>query len=108
MADGNPTSRILAFALLAISGVISYQAWNNAKLTVASMDLAKEHACDLDSSCIVLDDKPRVGKADVIQHRYEFNTTHGMMTVTCKREMVFFGEWSCSPELGRLISEGGI
>jgi hypothetical protein len=107
MADGNPAGRILAVALLAISGFISYQAWNNAKLTTASMDLAKQHACDLDSSCIVLDDKPRVGKADVIQHRYEFNTTHGMMTVTCKRELYFFGEWSCSPEQGRLITESG-
>jgi hypothetical protein len=107
MADGNPTSRILAVALLAISVFISYQAWSNAKLTTASMDLAKEHACDLDSSCIVLDSKPRVGKADVIHHKYEFNTTHGMMTVTCKRELYFFGEWSCSPEQGRLITESG-
>jgi hypothetical protein len=108
MAEGNPAGRILAIALLAISGLISYQAWNNAKLTPASMDLAKKHACDLDSSCIVLDDKPRVGKADVIQHRYEFKTTQGMMTVTCKRELYFFGDWSCSPEKGQLISGGGL
>jgi hypothetical protein len=108
MADGNPMGRVVAVALLAISGFISYQAWNNAKLTTASMDLAKEHACDLDSSCIVLDDKPRVGKADVIQHRYEFKTTQGMMTVTCKRELYFFGDWSCSTEKGQLISGGGL
>jgi hypothetical protein len=108
MADGNPTSRVAAVALLAISGFISYQAWTNAKLTTASMDLAKQHACDLDSSCIVLDDKPRVGKADVIQHRYEFKTTHGMMTVTCKRELYFLGDWSCSAEKGQLISGGGL
>jgi hypothetical protein len=108
MADGNPTSRVLAIALLAISGFISYQAWTNAKLTTASMDLAKQHACDLDSSCIVLDDKPRIGKADVIQHRYEFKTTHGIMTVTCKRELYFLGDWKCSAEKGQLLSGGGI
>jgi hypothetical protein len=108
MADGNPTSRVLAIALLAISGFISYQAWTNAKLTTASMDLAKQHACDLDSSCIVLDDKPRIGKADVIQHRYEFKTTHGIMTVTCKRELYFLGDWACSTEKGQLLSGGGI
>jgi hypothetical protein len=41
----------------------------------------------------------------VFRHRYEFNTTHGMVTVTCKRELVFFGEWACAPELGRMISD---
>ena len=95
----------MAFALLAISGVLSYQAWGNAQLTTQTMDLAKEHACDLDSSCIVLDDRARVGKADVIRHRYEYNTTRGMMTVTCKRELFLFGEWKCRPEEGRLVSE---
>jgi hypothetical protein len=107
MADGNMTSRILAVGLLAISGFISYQAWSNAKLTTESMALAKKHACDLDSSCIVLDAKPRVGKADVIHHKYEFNTTHGMMTVTCQRELYFWGDWSCTPEEGRMITGSG-
>jgi hypothetical protein len=107
MADGNPAGRILAVALLAISGIISYQAWNNAQLTTESMDLAKKHACDLDSSCIVLDDRPRVGKADVVRHRYEFKTTHGMVTVTCQRELYFFGEWSCVTKEGTEISGTG-
>ena len=108
MADGNPAGRILAVVLLAGSGFISYQAWNNAKLTTESMALAKKHACDLDSSCIVLDDQPRVGKADVVRHRYEYKTTHGMMTVTCQRELYFFGEWSCSVEEGAHISSPGL
>ncbi|WP_146658173.1 hypothetical protein [Enhygromyxa salina] len=105
MSDGNPAGRVLAFALLAGSAVLSYQAWTNAKLTTETMDLGKQHACDLDSSCIVKDAKPRVGAADVFRHRYEFDTTHGVMTVTCKRELVFFGEWACTPEKGRMISD---
>lgn len=96
---------MLAVALLAGSAVLSYQAWTNAKLTTQTMALAKDHACDLDSSCIVLDAQPRIGQADVFRHRYEYNTTHGVMTVTCKRELVFFGEWACTPELGRMISD---
>lgn len=96
---------MLAFVLLAGSAVLSYQAWSNAKLTTETMALAKDHACDLDSSCIVKDEQARVGQADVFRHRYEYNTTHGVMTVTCKRELVFYGEWACTPELGRMISD---
>ena len=103
----SPVSRVVAVGLLALSGLLSYQAWKNAKLSVETMNLAHEHACDLDSSCIVLDDQPRVGKADVMRHRYEYKTTHGMMTVTCKRELIFFGAWQCSPQEGRLVSETG-
>lgn len=105
MADGNVGGRVLAVGLLAISGLLSYQAWGNAKLTTETMDLAKDHACDMDSSCIVLDAQPRVGKADVVRHRYEYKTTHGMMTVTCKRELLLFGPWACTPEEGRMITD---
>lgn len=105
MADGNPSGRLFGIVLLIATAGLSYQAWKNAQLTVETMDLAKDHACDLDSSCIVTDAQPRVGKADVIRHRYEFNTTHGMMTVTCKRELFLFGDWRCTPEPGRMVSD---
>lgn len=105
MADGSSGGRIIAFALLAATCVISYQGWRNAKLSPETAALAKEHACDLDSSCIVTDDLARVGRADVIRHRYEYNTTHGVMTVTCKRELLFFGAWSCVTAEGRMISD---
>ena len=97
--------RLFAIGLLAISGFLSYSAWENAKLTTETMDLTKAHACDLDSSCIVLDDRARVGKANIVQHRYEYKTTHGMMTVTCQREQILFGEWGCTPEEGRMVSD---
>ncbi len=105
MADGSSGGRIFAYVLLAAAIVVSFQGWQNAKLTPATAALAKDHACDLDSSCIVLDDSPRVGRADVIRHRYEFNTTHGMMTVTCKRELLFFGAWACTPAEGRMVED---
>ena len=105
MATTNPAGRMFAIVLLVVSAGLSYQAWKNDQLTVESMDMAKAHACDLDSSCIVTDAQPRVGKADVFRHRYEFNTTHGMMTVTCKRAQILFGEWRCTPEPGRMVSD---
>lgn len=103
MADGSSGGRIFAYVLLAAAIVVSFQGWKNAKLSSETAALAKDHACDLDSSCIVLDDQARVGRADVIRHRYEYKTTHGMMTVTCKRELLFFGAWSCAPAEGRMV-----
>jgi hypothetical protein len=105
MSSSNPAGRVLAFVLLAASAVISYQAWTNAKLSPETAKLAKQHACDLDSSCIVLDDSARVGAADVIRHRYQYKTTHGMMTVTCKREWMFFGAWACAVEKGQMVDK---
>jgi hypothetical protein len=102
MAEGSSGGRIFAYALLAVAIVLSFQGWQNAQLTPAMTNLANSHACDLDSSCIVLDEQPRVARADVIRHRYEFKTTQGMVTVTCKRELVFFGDWACT------AAEGGM
>lgn len=103
MADGNLGSRIFAIALLSAASAVSYQGWKNSKLSKETAELAKQHACDLDSSCIVMDQSPRIGAADVLRHRYEYNTTHGVMTVTCKRELLFFGAWNCVPSKGRMV-----
>lgn len=96
---------MFAFVLLGVFLLLSYQAWQNAQTTPELQKLAKDHACDLDSTCMVLDDRPRLGKTDVVRHRYEFNTTQGVMTVTCKRALMFFGEWSCTPTPGRIDPE---
>ena len=105
MANSMLGGRLFGFVLLGVTGYLSYVAYGNAQLTSESMAMAKDHACDMDSSCIVLDGQARVGKADVIRHRYEYKTTHGMMTVTCQRKLFLFGEWQCTPEEGRMISE---
>lgn len=105
MANPMLGGRLFGFLLLGATGYLSYVAYGNAQLSSESMALAKEHACDMDSSCIVLDKSARVGKADVIRHRYEYKTTHGMMTVTCQRKLILFGEWECTPEEGRMVSE---
>lgn len=105
MADGNSGSRIFAILLFATCGVLSYQAWRNGQLSTATEALAKQHACDADPTCMVREDRPRFGKADVIRHRYEFMTTMGIKTVTCKRELIFFGDWQCTAAEGRLSPE---
>ena len=71
-----PGGRVVAIGILVVSGYLSYVAWGNSKLSSETMALAKEHACDLDSSCIVLDARARVGKADVVRHRYEYNNDY--------------------------------
>lgn len=102
MADGSTGGRIFAFLLFGACAVLSYQAWRNGELTAETEALAKQHACDADPTCMVSDDRPRIGKADVIRHRYEFRTTMGIKTVTCKRELYFFGDWKCTSADGPL------
>lgn len=100
MADGSSGGRIFAIVLFAGCGVLSYQAWRNGQLSTQTEALAKQHACDVDPTCMVTEDRPRLGKADVINHRYEFMTTMGIKTVTCKRDLIFFGDWKCSAAAG--------
>jgi len=95
----------LAVTIFGVCAAVSFQAWNNGKLGPETADLSKAHACDLDSSCIVLDDNARVGKTSALDRRYEYKTTHGMMVVTCAREWVFFGAWACTPSPGRLVGD---
>jgi hypothetical protein len=100
--SGSSGSRIFGAVLFGACAVLSYQAWQNGQLTTETAELAKKHACDQDPSCSVKDDKPRLGKADVIRHRYEFMTTMGLKTVTCKRDLYLFGAWTCTPADGRI------
>jgi hypothetical protein len=102
MADGSSGSRIFAIVLFATCGVLSYQAWRNGQLSTVTEALAKQHACDVDPTCMVSEERPRLGKADVIRHRYEFMTTMGVKTVTCQRELIFFGDWTCTAADGRM------
>jgi hypothetical protein len=104
MAEGSG-GRVFAYVLLGLSALLSYQAWQTSKTTPEIQQLAKDHACDLDSTCMVKTDRPRLGKTDVLRHRYEFETTQGIFTVTCKRELVLFGDWQCTPTAGRIDPE---
>lgn len=97
MAESNIAGRVLAFSLFAATAVLSYQAWSNTRPTPETHDLAKAHACDLDGACIVTDDSAHAIVTDVFKRRYGFNTNQGKVTVTCKRELIFFGSWTCTP-----------
>ncbi|MFV8750393.1 hypothetical protein ACNOYE_07565 [Nannocystaceae bacterium ST9] len=100
MAEASMGGRVFGFLLFGACAVLSYQAWLNGKLTPETEALAKQHACDADPTCMVQDDRPRFGQANVISHRYEFMTTMGVKTVTCKRELILYGAWHCTSKDG--------
>ncbi len=102
MADGSTGGRIAGFLLFSVCAGLSYQAWENGKLSSTTAALARQHACDADPTCMVTDDQPRLGQANAFTHRYEFMTTMGIKTLTCKRELLLFGAWHCTAKDGRI------
>jgi len=83
---------------LAACLVISYQGWENAQLR-ADTELLSNEAAAADGAK-VLRDRPNFTRTDPVRRRYEWRTDQGQKVVTCSRDMIFFGEWSCDAVRG--------
>lgn len=90
----------VGWILLALSLVVAYQGLENSRRDPALEAAARRVACDLDPSCELQAERPGTIKTDVIQHRYEWGTTVGPVHVLCRRQLIFFGAWSCEPKAG--------
>ena len=94
--------RLISYLIFAGCMVIAYQSYENSRLRPETEALSMRAACDVDGGCVVRDDHPYEQRSDPIRRRYEWRTTTGRVVVTCRRELVFFGEWECRSELGTL------
>jgi hypothetical protein len=71
--------------------VVLYVVWQGIQNSSSSateamgQGLAKDHACDVDPSC-VLRSGPSIARADALRRRYQFRTAQGLVTVTCSRQ----------------------
>jgi len=102
----------ISYILLAVVLFVAYQSFQNSRPRPETEALSRNHACDLDGSCIVIGvkshrrgsdaSKPTVVKTDMIRRRYEWATNVGSVVVTCKRAKLFMGSWGCTTELGKL------
>ncbi|WP_157596179.1 hypothetical protein [Plesiocystis pacifica] len=104
MAAPLDTSRIMGIVLLSLTVVLCYQGWKNTNAVSTTKHIAKDHACDLDGSCIVTGDEATMAKTNPLWNDFEFTTTHGIMTVSCHRSLYFFGPWECTTREGRLVN----
>jgi hypothetical protein len=104
-----------SYILLAVALFVGYQGFQNSRPQADTEELSRSHACDLDSSCIVVgvkshrrgsdESRPTSVRTDITQRRYEWETSLGSVVVTCKRAKIFLGSWSCTTEKGKLFQK---
>jgi hypothetical protein len=94
--------RFVSYAVLALSLFITWQSYENSRQRPETEAFAKQIACDVDSSCLLQTDHANVTRTDPIRRRYEYGTTVGPVLVTCKRSLLWLGDWSCAAERGSL------
>lgn len=95
--------RIGSYALLAAALFLTYQSYENSRQRPETEEYAKRVACDIDSNCILQADIPGETRTDPIRRRYEFRTSIGAVLVTCKRQMLWLGDWKCTSEKGGFL-----
>lgn len=92
----------VGYILLAASLVVGYQGFQNAREDPATETMARSVACDVAGSCVLKTERPSEIRTDVLGRRYQWRSTVGPIAVTCRRELVFFGNWRCSSTKGTL------
>ncbi len=101
-----------SYIILTVALFVAYQGYQNSRPRAETEELSRSHACDLDSSCLVIgvkshrrgsdESRPTRVRTDITQRRYEWETNLGSVIVTCKRAKIFLGSWSCTTEEGKL------
>jgi hypothetical protein len=92
----------VGYVLLALCLVIAYQGWGNVKNTPDSEERARNAACLGVRDCFLTDKRVIAFQSDVLKRRYQFETSQGPITVTCRRELYFFGAWTCTSAAGTI------
>ena len=101
-----------SYVVLAVALFVTYQGFQNSRAKPETEELSRSHACDLESSCIVIgvkshrrgsdESRPTAVKTSMISRQYEWETNLGSVVVTCRRAKYFLGAWACSTEPGKL------
>jgi len=96
--------RIVGPVVFCVCACIAYLSYLNSQPNPEIEAMAKAEACassDVEG-CEVKNDRPNVIQTSVVSSRYQFLTSGGAVVVTCKREYVLLGEWSCAGAPGEL------
>lgn len=88
--------RAVGWILLGVSLLLAYQGYGNAQLEPETEALAQQTLCASGSVCPGAAVRPREIRTDVIQRRYWWAAQPETEHVLCRRELVFFGGWSCT------------
>lgn len=86
---------LFGYVVLGACLVLAYQGYQNTSDPEATEDLAQSVACDVDSRCVLEGERPAEIRSDVFGRYFTWRTTVGRVEITCRRELWFFGAWSC-------------
>ncbi|MCA9693948.1 MAG: hypothetical protein KC636_30450 [Myxococcales bacterium] len=76
---------------------VSFMGWQNAQEDPTVQQMAATAACAGKEGCTVpMKDALNMYKYGIVGKTYGFNTSQGSVVVECKREYMFFGDWSCA------------
>ncbi len=92
----------VGWILLALSLLVAVAGYRNQRAEPGTEEQSRFAACDLGEPCSPLAERPYKIRTDVLRRRYEWTTSVGPVTVTCRRRFVFVGEWACVTAKGEL------
>jgi hypothetical protein len=92
----------LGWILLALSLLVAVAGYRNQRAELDTEEQSRTVACDVGEACTIEPKRPYKIRTDVLRRRYEWTTSLGPVTVTCRRRFVFAGHWECVPVLGEM------
>lgn len=87
---------LFGYVVLGVCLLLAYQGYQNTSNPEATEPLAEQVACDVDSRCVLKSERPSEIRSDLLGRYYTWRTSVGTVEITCRRELWFFGAWSCT------------
>jgi hypothetical protein len=93
----------VGWTLLGLSLVVALAGYRNQRVELETEELSRTVVCQLGEPCTVNGERPHEIRTDVLRRRYEWGTSLGAVTVTCRRRFAFAGPWECVPVRGEMV-----
>lgn len=95
----------IGWVLLVLSLLVALAGFRNQRAELETEELSRTVVCQLGEPCTVDAKRPGKIRTDVLRRRYEWTTSLGLVTVTCRREYWLEGHWQCVPVRGAMDVE---
>jgi hypothetical protein len=90
----------VGWLLLVLSLLVAIGGYRNQRVELETEELSRTVVCELGEPCTVSAERLGKIRTDVLRRRYEWVTSLGPVTVTCRPRFVFVGRWQCVPARG--------
>ena len=83
------------FVVLVLCAALSYLSFQNGQPSLEVQRMSKDAACKDLKDCEITADLPFQSATSSFGHKYFWGTKAGNVSVSCKREYMFVGNWQC-------------